>query len=233
MLRSLTTALALIALIASGGVSTTAQAADVTVDPATLNLGFMNVFNLPPPDGDGVFQFGSAWGLGDLTAVYSGSQLTLGPNTIGDPNEYWYQCVGGAVPPNCGGPGAPGNKIMEANSYAQVDDGSLAGVTVNFTGEVLANSLTSEHVAYAFIKDFAPDFSSFTESKIVLPASGSFSLALNTINDPARHVQWGFQMVGVNVWVTDVAPFGSVTVGPTSPTPTESSSWGRVKIMYR
>lgn len=230
MLRSLATALALIACVGAVG---TAQAVDVTVDPATLNLGFMNVSNLPPPDGDGAYQFGSAWGFGDLAASYSGSNLTLSPNSIGDPNEYWYQCVGGAVPPNCGGPGAPGNKIMEANSYAQVDDGSLAGVPVTFSGMVLSNTFTSAHAAFAFVKDFAPDFSSFNHTTIPLPASGPFSISLNTINDPARHVQWGFQVVGVNVWVTDTAPFGSATIGPTAPTPTQSSSWGRVKTMYR
>lgn len=232
MLRSLATALAVIALMAAGGVSTTAQAADVTVDPATLNLGFMNVYNLPPPDGDGVFQFASGWGFADLTASYSGSDLTLGPNTIGDPNEYWYQCVGGAVPPNCGGPGAPGNKIMEANAYAEVT-GPLAGQTVTFSGQVLSNTLTSAHAAFVFIKDFAPDFSSFNHTTIPMPASGPFSISLNTINNPARHVQWGFQMVGVNVWVTDVAPFGSVTISPFGPTPNQASSWGRVKTMYR
>jgi hypothetical protein len=229
MLRGLATALGLVPCAFVG----TAQAVDVTVDPATLNLGFMNVYNLPAPDGDGVFQFASGWGFADLTASYSGANLTLGPNTIGDPNEYWYQCTGGATPPNCGGPGAPGNKIMEANGYAQVDDGSLSGVTVNFVGNVISNTLTSAHTATAFIRDFAPDFSSFNETTIALPVSGSFNISLATTNDPARHVQYGFQMVGVNVWVTDTAPFGSVTIGPDGPPDTAGSSWGRVTTMYR
>lgn len=230
MLRGLATALALIACAASAG---TARAVDVTVDPGAINLGFMNVSNLPPPDGDGAYQFGSPWGFADLTAVYSGSDLTLGPNTIGDANEYWYRCVGGAVPPNCGGPGAPGNKIMEANGYAEVTDGSLAGATVNFSGIVISNTLTNAHVAYAFVKDFAPDFSSFVGNVIPLPASGPFTVSLATINDPNRVVQWGFQMVGVNVWVTDVGPYGSVTIAPTPPTSNQTSSWGRVKMLYR
>lgn len=230
MQRGFATALALIACASFVG---TAQAVDVTVDPAQINLGFMNVSNLPPPDGDGAFIFGSGWGFADLTASYSGSNLTLGPNTIGDPNEFWYQCTGGATPPNCGGPGAPGNKIMEANGYAQVDDGSLAGQTVSFHGNVIANSLTSAHVAIAFVRDFAADFSSVVESTIPLPASGPFTVSLATINDPARHVQWGFQVKGVNVWVTDVGPYGSATIGPDGPTSTEAASWGRIKTMYR
>lgn len=230
MIRTWATTLALLVTM---GIAGTAHAVDVTVDPAKITNGFMNVFNLPAPDGDGAYQFGSGWGFADLTASFSGSDLTLGPNTIGDPNEYWYRCVGSAVPPNCGGPGAPGNKIMEANSYAQVDDGSLSGQTVDFRGVVLANSLTSAHVARAFIRDFAPDFSSVNETIILLPASGPFALSLATINDPARHVQYGFQVTGVNVWVTDVAPFGSITIGPETPTPASTASWGRVKNWYR
>lgn len=226
------TILALLISVAGLGLSPITAQADVTVtvDPGAINLGYMNVFNLP--SAGGAFQFGSVWGLPDLTAVYAGSNLTLGPNTIGDPNEYWYQCVGTAVPPNCGGPGAPGNKIMEANCYAQVD-GPLAGQTVTFNGEVLANSLTAAHVCIAFVKDFAPDFSSFNVSSVVLPAGGPFSVSLATINDPARHVQWGFQMTGVNVWVTDVAPFGSVTVGPEQAVPAEAATWGSVKKLYQ
>ncbi len=208
-----------------------AQAA-VTVDPAVVNLGYMNVYNLPAPDGDGAFQFGQPWGLVDLTAVYAGYDLTLGPNTIGDPNEYWYQCVDPYVAPNCGGPGAPGNKIMEANAYAEVT-GPLAGQTVTFTGNVLATSLTGAHTVVAFVKDYAPDYSSFNQATVPLTAVGPFSVALATVNDPGRHVQWGFQMVGVNVWVTDTAPFGTITIGPDYAVGTEDASWGAIKSMLK
>jgi len=214
-----------LALASFGAVDAQAQT-DVTVDPAAISLGFMNVFDL-----GGTFLWGSGWGIADLTAVYSGSILTLGPNTIGDPNEYWYQCVGGTMPPNCGGPGAPGNKIMEANLYAQVD-GPLAGQTVTFTGEVLSTTLTSAHTVKAFIKDFAPDFSSFVESSVVLSAAGPFSVSLATINDPGRHVQWGFQTTGVNVWVTDLAPFGTMVIGPEGTVASETMSWGTIKALY-
>jgi hypothetical protein len=230
MLRGLATALALLACVSF---ASPAKAADVTVNPATITFGFMNVSNLPAPLGDGAYQFGSPWGFADLNASFSGSNLTLSPNTIGDANEYWYRCVAPVTPPNCGGPGAPGNKIMEANSYAEVNDGSLAGQTVTFSGNVISNTLTSAHVAYAFVKDFAPDYSSFVGNVIPLPASGGFTVALNTVPDPARHVQYGFQMVGVNVWATDVAPFGSVTIAPTLPTATKSTTWGRMKLIYR
>lgn len=194
----------------------------VTLDGADPYQGYMNVSNLP---GDGgAFQFGSPWGTGDLVAVFTGNDLRLSPNTIGDPDPYWY--IGG------GGPGAPGNKIMEANMYVE-QTGPFAGQTVTFSGNVLSNTLTQAHVARVFIRDFAGDFSSVVEQSILLPAAGPFSLSLATINDPGRHVQYGFQLTGVNVWVTDVTPFGAAVIGPMLPTPAEPATWGRVKAQYK
>lgn len=187
--------------------------ADITVtvgDETAPWLGFMNVFNLPA-DG-GAFQFDSGWGTPDLVSAWAGPVLTLSPNTIGDPDPYWY--IGG------GAPGSPGNKIMEANLYLE-ETGPLAGQVVTFTGLVLSNTFTPAHSTKAFIKDFAPDYSSFTVSEIVLTGSGPFSIDLPTINDPTRHVQYGFTTTGENVWITDVAPFGSIDiVGTAVPEPT-------------
>lgn len=174
---------------------------NVTVDPGQTWLGFMNVFDLP--SNGGAYQFGSPWGTADLTAVFTGPVLQIGPNTIGDPNPYWY--IGG------GGPGAQGNKIMDASMYVE-PAGSLPGQTVTFSGIVLSSTLLPSHSCVAFIKDFAPDFSSFNTVTVPLNAAGNFSISLATVNDPARHVQYGFETIGVNVWITDVGPFGNVQV---------------------
>lgn len=173
----------------------------VTVDPGKAWLGYMNVFNLPAPDGDGAFQFGNSWGTADLVAVFDGPVLTLTPNTIGDPDPYWY--IGG------GGPGALGNKIMDANMY--VEDDTLAGQTVTFTGKVLSNTLSSDYTSVAFIKDFAPDYSSFNQTTVEL-TPGVFSITLATDTAPGRHIQYGFETIGRNVWITDVAQFGAIEV---------------------
>lgn len=182
-------------------VSPQTEAATVGVDPGAAWLGYMNVFELPA--NGGAYAFGSSWGTADLRATWSGPVLTLSPNTIGDPNPYWY--IGG------GAPGAPGNKIMDANMYVESNGGALGGQTVSFTGVVQLNTLTSSHTAVAFIKDFAPDYSSFNFTATPL-GNGVFNLSLATLNDPARHVQYGFTMNGVNVWATDVGPYGRVEV---------------------
>jgi len=195
--------LALCAVI--GSLVNSQAATTVTVDPAASWLGFMNVSNLPA--NGGAFQFGSTWGSADLKAVFAGPVLTLSPNSVGDTNEYWYQGVG----TNPGGPGAPGNKLMGASMYVESGGGVLAGQVLTFTGLVLSNTFTSAHSSVAFIKDFAPDYSSFNVISAPL-VDGVFSISLATVNDPARHVQYGFETIGVNVWVTDTAPFGAAQV---------------------
>ena len=102
--------------------------------------------------------WGSSWGVDDLVSTISSttnggaSTFTLSPNTIDDPSDYWY--IGG------GAPGSPGNKTMDANLFYTYTDSPLSGQTVTFSGTVVANTLSNSHTAVAFIKDFAPDFSS-------------------------------------------------------------------------
>lgn len=208
-LRNLT-GLAACALV---GMCLTTNAASFDVNPGASWVGYMNVFDIPQnaslgpyPPNLGPYQFGSSWGTPDLNSSWGGGVLTLSPNTIGDPNPYWY--IGG------GGPGAVGNKIMDANLYVEV--GSLPGQSVTFSGTVLANSLFGKTdplgngwTSVAFIKDFAPDYSSSVSTTIPL-TPGAFSISLNTINDPARHVQYGFETLGPDVWITDVGQYGNI-----------------------
>lgn len=202
--------IALLTVLAAGSA---AQAVVVTVptsgglSPANPWLGYMNVTDLL-----GNFQFGTGWGVADINSSFNDAvpSVTLSPNTIGDPNPYWYT--------PSGGPGSTGNKIMEGNMYIQQDD-VHNGTTLTFNGFVTSNTLTSAHVAKIFIRDFAPDYSSFNETAIVA-TTGAFSISLACDPGAGRHVQYGFQIKGVNVWSTDVAPFGNVVIssvpGPAS-----------------
>jgi hypothetical protein len=197
-----------VALLALTAVAT-AQTTDVTIDSTTMTNGYMNVFNLPS-DG-GAYQFSSGWGVPDLNATFpNSSTVNFTPNTIGDPNPYWYT--------PSGGPGATGNKIMEANLYAQPADGTYSGQTLRFQGNVSSFTLltgtnpNTDFVFKAFIRDFAPDYSSVVETLVPITSTGPFTATMATINDPARHVQYGLQMTGPDVWFTDVASKGSVTV---------------------
>jgi hypothetical protein len=83
------------------------------------------------------------------------------------------------------------------------------GQTITFTGSVLANTLVSPYTSVAFIKDFSADYSSFTTITVPLTA-GTFSITLPTT--PGTHVQYGFETIGPDVWITDVGPYGHVQI---------------------
>lgn len=212
----LVAAVAIACGVAFSSASFAIEIVDVTIDQAAMTNGYMNVFDLPSNGGG--YQFGSSWGIADLNSTFpNSSTVTFWPNTIGDPASYWYT--------PSGGPGATGNKIMEANLYSQPADGTYTGKILRFKGVVDTFTLqtgtnpNTDYTFKAFIRDFAPDYSSVVEQTATITTTGSFSISLLTNSDPTRHVQYGLQMKGANVWVTDVAPKGSVTVTAVVPEP--------------
>ena len=219
-------------MLAAMATASLAQAVTVTAPNSSGPWnGYMNVFQLPS-NGSG-YVFGSGWGLPDLVSSFNdgAGTITMAPNTIGDPNNFWYQNTTGTAPDpvNPGGPGQKVNKSMQANLYIEVNDNSLSGQSVTFEGVVLSNTYTSAHTASIFIRDFAPDYSSSND--VFIPATpGPFSFSLATNPGPGRHVQYGFQTAGENVWVTDVAPFGNVVFGPAVPEPASALLVGAVSL---
>jgi PEP-CTERM motif-containing protein len=210
-MKSLIKKIASCALLAA---AMSVNAATFIVDSGAPWLGFMNVFLTGGPGygsaGAGGYAFGSGWGKPDLKAVFGGTTLTLSANTIGDPSSYWYT--------PSGMPGAVGNKIMDANIYQEFT-GSLSGTTVTFTGAVLGNTLAMGPVdaaghgwtSVAFVKDFAPDYSSSVSMTVPL-TPGVFAVSLATIPDPLRHVQFGFETIGPDVWAGDPLSVPSVVI---------------------
>jgi hypothetical protein len=181
--------------------SQVASAVVVNVDPVQANyVGFMNVFELPSNGGG--FVFNSTWGVPDLKATFSPTDITLQAAFVNDTSSFWYT--------PSGQPGATGNKAMDANLY-QETTGVYTGQSITFTGTVLSNTLVNTYTSVAFIKDFAPDYSSNVGVTVPL-TPGVFSITLNAINDPARHIQIGFETKGPDAWSTDVAAQGSVVI---------------------
>ena len=206
----------------------------VTVDPTKVWSGYMNVFENPANGGG--FLWGSGWTTADLRASFCGSKLTLSPNTIGDPADYWYVTTNSP---------SVGNKIMNANFYVE-PAGSLPGQLVTFSGTVQADSLLTAlnpagqgWTVVAFIKDFTPNYSGFIEATAPM-VNGAFNIQLQTSSDPANHVQYGFTVHGPCVWPTDpaLASYGNVQialsspVAPTAPTVTSSLSGGNLNLSF-
>jgi len=202
-----------LAVTALVGAGITANGANIGLNLNDPWQGFMNVFEIPQNGGG--YVFGSGWGTADLRASFAAGPtfpLTLSCNTIGDPAPFWYT--------PSGGPGAIGNKTMDANFYVEKGSGLLSGQAVTFSGTVLANTLVGQvnqlgngWTAVAFIKDFVPDYSS--NVSVTAPLTpGAFNITLNTINDPARHVQYGFEVIGPDVWAGDPLTFYNIQVVP-------------------
>jgi hypothetical protein len=194
--------LQLFASCAVVGAAVHLNAQTVTVDPTTLTLGYMNwspvAGNAPGYGGTG----SSGWGLSDLQATFSGSTLTLSPNVnvynASDP--YWV---------NADGSGA---NNMDANIYNETT-GTYVNTLLTFQYYVLADTLVNSYTSVAFVKDFAPDYSSFTEFSLTL-TPGLWSVGLHTSANAGDHIQYGFETVGPDANPATVAALGSVIIGP-------------------
>ncbi len=157
----------------------------------------MNVFNLPSAGGG--FVFNSSWGTPDLQASFSGNTLTLAPdiNVWETTDMFWVQADG--VTPN---------KTMDANMYVQTS--AIAGQTVTFEGDTLANTLVSPYMCVAFIKDFTQSFALVNSATSPLVSGQEFDFSLAT--QPGDVIQYVFEMIGPDANPATVASLGTVQV---------------------
>jgi hypothetical protein len=162
----------------------------VTYDPDAEWLGFMNVFNL-----DGGYEFGSQWGVADVSSLIMADGITLRPNynTYADnPGDaYW-------IDPTTG----EGAKVMEGLTF--VEPGAFFnGVDLTFSGTVSENTFGADYSVKYFIKALNPnaDFSDELAGSGVfdLPSSGGFSVTIPGESlTPGLIIQYGFSVMGRN-----------------------------------
>ncbi len=185
-----------------GVVPTAADVVDVTANPAKPWLGYMNVFDLPM--GSGPYLWSSPWAPADLLAVFTGNILKLGPNTnVYNPNApYWVN------------PDGSGAKWMNANFY--VEDTTLVGQTISFSGYTLLNSLVAGYTSQAFIKvlDPAQGWAIVTQAYAPLVTGQPFNVTLTVDNTPGLVPQYGFMTDGADANPATVGLLGFALVGP-------------------
>jgi hypothetical protein len=187
---------ALVGLLSLG---MTAQETVVTDPTADAFIGYANVFNTAADGGD--FVFGQGWGVPDLqTIVDAGAgTITLQPNfnTYDPADEFWSN-------------GDIGNKIFEGNTY--LEDNSLIGSEVTFTGGVSANTLDPAYVAVAFIKVFNSDFSVLKEETTPLVDGQEFTVTYTNVEAEDTTLQYGWYVRGLNANPTQEADLGSIVL---------------------
>ncbi|MBL6606909.1 MAG: T9SS type A sorting domain-containing protein [Flavobacteriaceae bacterium] len=173
----------------------------VSVDAGGNWLGYANIFD--PATGN--YVFGESWGVPDIkTVVDAGAgTLTLQPNfntyAANPTDPFWVDQTTGL-----------GAKIFEGNSY--IEDNSLAGVELTFSGNVNSNTLDGAYDALAFIKVFNANYSVLKIATAPLTGA-NFEVVFTDVN-PAEDavVQYGFQIIGLNANPDDEATLGSVVV---------------------
>ena len=173
----------------------------VSVDAGGNWLGYANIFD--PATGD--YIFGEPWGIQDIkTVVDAGAgTLTLQPNfnTYADnpTDPFWVDQTTGL-----------GAKLFEGNSY--IEDNSLAGAELTFSGNVNSNTLDAGYDAIAFIKVFNANYSVLKIATAPLTGA-NFEVVFTDVNAAEDAVvQYGFQIIGLNANPDNEAALGNVVV---------------------
>ncbi len=173
------------------------------LDPTQPWVGYVNVFDLPSTPGSGNvggYEFGSSWAMGALTAYYDnpGSPGTLtviaNTNTYAPGNSYWVN------------PDGSGNKIVDASWYVQ--DDTLAGQTLTFSGLCLTNTLGTNgtFTSTVFIKDFNQSYQVVASAVTTAVSGQPFTITLGTTS--GDHIQYGFETIGPDANPTNVYDLG-------------------------
>jgi hypothetical protein len=198
-------------------------------------IGYMNVFN-NASGSQGLYIFGSPWGVPDLKTTVSnsnagtiiGDQLVLEPNyntytnslTGNDADRaFWTNSTDGGVTP-----GPLGNKWMEANTFEET--ASIAVPSYTLSGNVTSNTLnTGLYTAKAFIKVLDPSlgYATILNENVTLPASGPFVVTSDLSLFQGKLLQVGFSMDGLNANPVNAGTNGSV--GVTITAVPEPSTW--------
>jgi hypothetical protein len=175
----------------------------VEVDANATFLGFANVFETPA--NGGAFVFGSAWGVPDIqTVVDAGAgTITLQPNfntyEENPLDPFWVDQTTGE-----------GNKFFVGSTY--VEDNTLIGSALTFTGGCIAKTLDPEYDVVAFIRVFNADFSVLKEETAALTAGQNFSVTYTNVEGTDTTLQYGFAVSGINANPADEGALGSAVV---------------------
>ncbi|MHC4881480.1 MAG: PEP-CTERM sorting domain-containing protein [Planctomycetota bacterium] len=174
--------LVILALLAMTGIAS----ADVVVNGADWapTNGWMNVEVSTNDPGDGIFDWGSGWGLPDVRTNEIGGYWTMQSNVNGSDDNptdpYW----------------APGNLTMEGLSYLEAS--VVAGELLTFNFDILSNDLAAGgYVTEAFVKVLDPSagWATIDQAYVGLPVGAGTVGLTSTV---AGVAQFGFRVLGAN-----------------------------------
>ena len=176
----------------------------VTVATSQAWNAYVNAFNVS----DNGYAFGFPYTVSDLRATPTATSMTLEPNiaiwTAEATNAAWFDQ--GVTPQTA-------NKYIEASSY--IEDNTLAGSDLTFTGNVSVSDLGSEYTVVAFVKALDPNnnFATVVNNTADISSTGDFSASATAAELAAGYIiQYGFSVTGPLADPAD-STLGSVVIG--------------------
>ena len=176
----------------------------VTVATSQSWNGYVNAFNVS----DNGYAFGFPYGAADLRATATATSMTLEPNiliwTAEATNADWFD-QGAAT--------QTANKYIEASSY--IEDNTLAGSDLTFTGNVSVSDLGSEYTVVAFVKALDPNagYATVVNNTADISSTGDFTASATAAELASGYIiQYGFAVTGPLADPADTT-LGSVVVG--------------------
>jgi hypothetical protein len=148
--------------------------------------------------------------------------ITLQPNT-----SVYDGAISGMNPAYIN-PDGSAAAYLEQDYYIQND--TLAGDVLTFSGYCSSNSLNSNYTARAFIKDGSPDWS--VEHRYDAPLKAGQPFNVTFTSTPGDHIQYGFGLWGPDNSATNPVTQGAVEVKVYSPVSSVAKSGANLNIGF-
>ena len=152
--------------------------------------------------------FGFSYPAADLRATATTTSMTLEPNIA-----IWTAEAGNAAWFDQDATEQTAVLYIEANSY--IEDNSLAGEALTFSGNVSVSDLGSGYTPVAFIKALDPNsgFATVLNNTVSISSTGDFTVSATAAELAAGYtIQYGFSVKGPLADPTDTS-LGSIVIG--------------------
>ena len=176
----------------------------VTVATSQAWNAYVNAFNVS----DNGYAFGFPYTVSDLRATPTATSMTLEPNTA-----IWTAEASNSAWFDQGATTQTALLYIEASSF--IEDNTLAGSDLTFTGNVSVSDLGSEYTVVAFVKALDPNagYATVVNNTADISSTGDFTASATAAELAAGYIiQYGFAVTGPLADPADTT-LGSVVIG--------------------
>lgn len=180
----------------------------VTVASSQSWTAYVNAFNVS----DGGYAFDFSYTFSDLRATATSSSVTLEPNVA-----IWAAEASNSAWFDQGAPTQTPLLYIEASSF--IEDSSLAGSDLTFSGNVSVSDLGSDYTAVAFIKALDPNagYATVVNNTASIGTTGDFTISATAAELASGFIiQYGFSVTGPLADPADTSLGSVVILEPTA-----------------